>query len=237
MPAPEPDPKWDPFNINPNPGGDDFFGLRNIPDKVEMTDKFQWVTNGWNCPVCQVMSNRVYEYAFWVSTVTPGFHPGCDCRLVKVKNDIPESNRDLFGVDVLTFHLDHRWPAEYNWNQVQELAEEFMYLYIERHGDGIIQNPKTKEVEPIFKKIAGCYQTKPDQWGFTWHCWIRLFQTPSFMAKSASLGYETLAKGIAGNMSNLFKQNKARKPRAYSPWEIYQGPLTFSERAYVRGAR
>ena len=235
MPAPEPDPDWDPYYFGGH--GDDFLGVRSLPGAVNMTDKFQWITTGWNCPVCNVMSNRVYEYAYWASTVLPGFHPHCDCKLKKVDNSTQESNRDLYGVDVITFHLDHRWPSTYNFNQIQQLADEYMKLYMEKYGDGVYRDGQTGKLESVFRDIINFYriayadernkgQTTTTAISlFTGKLVMRLFQYPGSMVQSPNFSFFTLAGSFAVNMANLLKENKLRLPRAYTPWEIYQGPM------------
>jgi hypothetical protein len=60
--------------------------------------KFQWMTRGENCPLCQAMAGRVYYlHVFIDSTVYPGFHPNCNCYLKEVDISIPQSDLDIFG--------------------------------------------------------------------------------------------------------------------------------------------
>jgi len=79
----------------------------------ENKTKYKWVTHGTNCPVCNILRGRVYALIVWYDTVTPGFHPCCDCELVPVSDDIPESSLQIFGVvpwiDRLSFNTYTRW--------------------------------------------------------------------------------------------------------------------------------
>lgn len=61
--------------------------------------KYRWQTNGVNCDVCNLLRGRVYPLIVWWDTVVPGFHPCCDCSLVPVEDNTPESSLDILGVE------------------------------------------------------------------------------------------------------------------------------------------
>jgi len=74
------------------------------PGIEDFEHKYQWVTNGENCPLCEAMRGRVYILDVFVSTgFYPGFHPHCDCALKRVSDDTPESDRDIFGSNINTY--------------------------------------------------------------------------------------------------------------------------------------
>ena len=107
------------------------------PHGTNSSVKYRWVCKGWNCPVCQVLSNRIYSLEYWSGTVQPGFHNNCDCSLVPVYSDAPESAHDLFDVDywVLNTHrgfLDQIFRHRFNW--IMGLAEDYAAL-AEAKGD------------------------------------------------------------------------------------------------------
>lgn len=59
---------------------------------------YQWVCRGENCSFCNLMEGRVYKLDVYItSTVYPGFHKHCDCRLKEVPDGTPESDLDIFG--------------------------------------------------------------------------------------------------------------------------------------------
>jgi len=93
--------------------GEPLLFTRNETGVQENSMKYQWVTEGPNCDVCNLMRGRVYALIVWWDTVMPGFHPNCDCWLEPVSDDIPESSLDLFGVepwiDRLNFNTYTRW--------------------------------------------------------------------------------------------------------------------------------
>ncbi|MHB8806711.1 MAG: hypothetical protein ACYC59_03935 [Anaerolineaceae bacterium] len=93
--------------------GEPLLFTRDETGVQENSTKYQWVTEGPNCNVCNLMRGRVYALIVWWDTVVPGFHPNCDCRLESVPDDTPESSLDLFGVepwiDRLNVNTYTRW--------------------------------------------------------------------------------------------------------------------------------
>ena len=209
MPFPNPDPDWDPFDLS------DGFFLSENPNNIDYESKYQWVTSGWSCPVCQVMSGRIYPMSFWMATVTPGFHPHCDYKLLKVDDRYPESDRDLFGVEVMV-HTDLESILEsvrINW--IAGLAEEYMRLAFEK-GDGISKDEAKQKILSVFRFALtpwGWINKRDYRWNY-----------PGYMVKNPRFSFFTLAGALAGNLSNLMKTTKPRSPRAYLPSEMYSVP-------------
>lgn len=74
------------------------------PGLNDFEKKYQWMTFGENCQICDMMRGRVYTLDFFVSTgFYPGFHEHCDCQLWPVPDDTPESDREDFGSYVNTY--------------------------------------------------------------------------------------------------------------------------------------
>jgi hypothetical protein len=94
--------------------------------------KYQWMTRGENCPMCQAMAGRVYYIHVYVdSTVYPGFHANCDCYLKEVDILTPQSDMDIFGSSFNT-HYDG-WlellfnnPSNLWWAYNVELTRNIM---------------------------------------------------------------------------------------------------------------
>jgi hypothetical protein len=94
--------------------------------------KYQWMTRGENCPLCDAMAGRVYYLHVYIdSTVYPGFHPNCDCYLKEVDILTPQSDLDIFGSS-FNAHYDS-WlellfnnPANIWWAYNVELTRDIM---------------------------------------------------------------------------------------------------------------
>ena len=81
----------------------------------DLQKKYQWRTRGENCSICNAMAGRVYTYDTWISSsVLPGFHLHCNCYLVQVSQDYPESDKDIFGSDIETM-LDNKYFFSLNF--------------------------------------------------------------------------------------------------------------------------
>ena len=74
-------------------------GLYGSYVKVYWNKKYIWRTRGHNCPACQMLSGRVYQGGFWMGTLMPGFHLGCDCYLQVVNDATRESSTRPMGID------------------------------------------------------------------------------------------------------------------------------------------
>ena len=158
------------------------------------------------------MSGRVYTFSYWMATVTPGFHPGCDCRLLKVSDDYEISDTNLFGIEVLTHTILESMleTTEINW--IAGLAEEYMRLSLEK-GDGISKDEAKQQILSVFRFAFtpwGWVNKKDYRWNY-----------PGYMVKNPRFSFFTLAGALSGNLSNLFKSTKPLLPRAYLPSEIY----------------
>jgi hypothetical protein len=77
------------------------------PGLYDLYKKYQWITFGENCPICEAMRGRVYTGDVYASSqIFPGFHPGCNCTLRRVDDDTPESDFDIFPEYFIQF-LNH----------------------------------------------------------------------------------------------------------------------------------
>jgi hypothetical protein len=78
--------------------------------------KYKWMTRGENCRICDAMAGRVYTYDTWIAaSVLPGFHLHCNCYLQLVGDEVPESDKDIFGSDIQTM-LDNQYFLSLNLN-------------------------------------------------------------------------------------------------------------------------
>jgi len=49
------------------------------------SDLYRWQSGGKpDCPVCERLSGIIQPLDYWRAVVLPGFHPHCDCELVRV---------------------------------------------------------------------------------------------------------------------------------------------------------
>jgi hypothetical protein len=99
MPTPIGPLPWRPFDWpddETEPG--DFTPMPWTPHTIDLAT---WVTKGTNCPACNVLKGRTYPFGYWIATVMPGWHKGCDCRLVRSKSGVRESPHDLWGTEPL----------------------------------------------------------------------------------------------------------------------------------------
>ena len=173
------------------------------PHGTNSSVKYRWVCKGWNCPVCQVLSNRIYSLEYWAGTVQPGFHANCDCSLVPVYSDAPESSHDLFDVDywVLNTHrgfLDSLFRHRFNW--IMGLAEDYAAL-AEAKGDMTV----------VPYEMRGII-------GYDWEHALGIpIDMPNTAVMYPKLKFETLIGTFLGNLSAALKPVK--NPGAGLPWE------------------
>jgi hypothetical protein len=49
------------------------------------SDLYRWQSGGRpDCPVCARLNGTIQPLDYWRAVVMPGFHPCCDCELVRV---------------------------------------------------------------------------------------------------------------------------------------------------------
>ncbi len=55
----------------------------------QMMTLYEWETRGGdNCPLCERLNGIRQTMEFWKASLMPGFHKGCDCRLVLVTTTV-----------------------------------------------------------------------------------------------------------------------------------------------------
>lgn len=135
----------------------DLFVFHKSPTNIqEAQDKYRWVTEGPNCPVCNMMRGRVYSLIVWWDTVLPGFHPYCNCRLERVADDTLESSLDIFGVepwiDRLNFNTFTRWWVKrlMPWDVTQVTALTEAYQSTGNWSDAFAQLEKITRPNSLF---------------------------------------------------------------------------------------
>ena len=190
-------PEWQ--DLNP-------FTFVDNPGMANSSIKYRWQTVGFNCPICQIMSNRVYTWEYWRNTVQPGFHEGCDCQLVAVKDQsTPESARNLWSVDQVIFNPNSVTVKEWlqtffaNLNLIQKNAVGYSNAFYEC-GD----------VQKGYRSLDGILTSR----------WLLNFGIPDFIVQHARVNFFTLMGTVAGNIANL--SMPILTPGAELPWEVYR---------------
>jgi hypothetical protein len=172
------------------------------PDTRAGATLYRWATRGWNCPICQIMSNRIYRLDYWQNTVMPGFHPHCDCSLVPQMEGAVESDHDLFNPDFWWWNpITDSWEKifQHRWNWLAGMAEDMARAY-EKTDDAAAA---WRLLEPKIS-IGGIGIGNPQNAILQGH-----------------LSFETLAGTWIGNVETLL--NNCPIPKADLPWECPGG--------------
>ena len=184
----------------------DSFTFVDNPGMANGSLKYRWQTVGFNCPICQIMSNRVYAWEYWRNTVLPGFHEGCDCHLVEVKDQsTPESDKNLWSIDQVVFNQNTATTKQWwealitNLNLIQKNAIRYSNAFYEL-GD----------VQKGYRSLDGIFTSR----------WLLNFGIPDFIVQHARVNFFTLMGTVAGNIANL--SMPILKPKADLPWEVYR---------------
>jgi len=168
--------------------------------------KYRWQTSGYNCPICQILSNRIYTWDYWRNTVQPGFHAGCNCRLVEVRDQSTlESSRNLWGVDQVLFNPNNARVQE--WLQAFWRNLNLMQKNATRYSDAFYQFGNVQEG---YRSLDGILTSR----------WLLNFGIPGFILQHPRVNFFTLMGTVAGNLANL--SMPILKPGADLPWEVYR---------------
>lgn len=182
------------------------FTFVDNPSYAEGATLYRWQTVGYNCPICQILSNRIYTWDYWRNTVTPGFHPGCDCQLVKVKDQsVAESCKNLFSVDQVIFN-----PTTSN-------VKQWLQFFIKNLN--LIKN-NAKKYSTAFYEFGDVQKGYEALDGIITSNWLLNFGIPDFILQHPRINFFTLMGTVAGNLHSVAAQ--IVKPKADLPWEIYR---------------
>lgn len=87
----------------------------------ELKTSYMWMTRGDNCPVCNYLSGRIFSMDFWQSYAMPGkIHTNCDCYLQRVKDGVPDSVMDVFGMSAY---------SAFGYQSLVHIAHNFELLF------------------------------------------------------------------------------------------------------------
>ena len=188
-----------------------------IPYAVNAKRLYVWKTYGSNCDACNKLANRCYPWAYWQATVTPGFHDGCDCRLVQAPDGVFESPHDLWGTEPIWWD-----PTLDPWVFLTQLFDRYL-KFLQRQGQGD-RYSGFDNLFPVFMSESGFTtaggtigmgsKTKISPLFDLFKEWLGLGKD-KFHAK-----YKIRVQGMAGvgAFSSLF-QRKLRDPEVCLPWE------------------
>ncbi len=143
----------------------------------ELKASYMWMTRGENCPVCNYLSGHIFPMNFWLSYAMPGkIHTNCNCYLQKVKDGVPDSVNDVFGMSAY---------SAYGFASIEHIARNFELLFEGK----IFSNQGISEVDKLMQAYEKTHNWKDaydlvyshpfwdtSMWGLTFLS-QRIFQT------------------------------------------------------------
>lgn len=174
----------------------------------DLQKKYMWMTRGQNCRICDAMAGRVYTYDTWISaSLVPGFHLHCNCYLKQVGDDIPESDKDIFGSDFDTM-LDNQYILALNVNTQWLPYNRYLSKQLEQtmQSTGLPIGEALKSLTNDTQ--AGSFYKSPIK------AWNQFFQWRIFRTLK-------LNQSIDGTLTSTLTP-VVKKPRVYYPCQTYK---------------